>query len=248
MSLLLIGSAGVLLAAFLGGATGFGYALVSVPFLLLAGLPLADVVVVNLALGLLTRVAVLWRLRAALDRGRVGLLLGGGLPGIALGYALARGVDGTLLEIGAGCAILLGASLAAVRELRSGAPRTASRAAVTAAGAAGGVLGVTTSLNGLVPALVLRGDGAGPRGYVANLAAYFVIGNAIMLAVLLAAGEGAAQTPLWTAMVWLAAGLAGNALGVRVLDRIPERLFHRVTLAVVLVSGAAALAQSLARL
>lgn len=248
MSLLLIGSAGVLIAAFLGGATGFGYALVSVPFLLLAGLPLADVVVVNLALGLATRVAVLWRLRAALDRGRVGLLLGGGLPGIALGYLLARSVDGVVLEIGAGCAILLGASLAAVRELRSGAPRAASRASVAAAGGVGGMLGVTTSLNGLVPALVLRGDDGGPRGYVATLAAYFVIGNTIMLAVLLATDQGPTQTPLWVAAVWLVAGLVGNTIGVRLLDRIPERLFQRLTLAVVLVSGAAALAQSLARL
>lgn len=248
MSLLLIGTLGILLSAFLGGVTGFGYALVSVPFLLLAGLPLGDVVVVNLALGLLTRVNVLWQLRAYLDSARTGLLLAGAAPGLAIGYLLARHVDVTVLEIGAGCTVLLCGLAALAREVRTGTQKRASRATVALSGGVGGALGVTTSLNGAVPALVLRGDGTGRHCYVANLAAYFVVTNSISLMVLAASGLASTSTPLWVAACWLGAGLVGNLLGMTVLGRVREMLFHRITLGVVLASGTVALVQSLTRL
>lgn len=245
--LLLVGSLGILLAAFLGGVTGFGYALVSVPVLLLAGLPLGDVVVVNLALGLLTRVSALWQLRAHLDPPRTGLLLAGAVPGIAVGALLARTVDVSVLEIGAGGAVLLCGLAALARELRTGTAKKAARTTVAVSGGIGGALGVTTSLNGAVPALVLRGDGSGPRRYVANLAAFFVVTNSISLMALAASGLAVTNTPLWVAACWLAVGLVGNRLGILMLGRVREVLFQRLTLGVVLASGAVALTQSLVR-
>lgn len=248
VSLLLIGTVGVFLAAFLGGVTGFGYALVSVPFLLLAGLPLGDVVVINMALVLLTRVAVLWQLRADVDRSRAGLLLAGGVPSIAAGYALARGVDAAILEIGAGGVVLLLALVALVRDLRADAPKPVSAATVTTAGGIGGLLGATTSLNGVVPALALRGDNTGPRSYVVNLAVYFVVTNAITLTVLLVSGLGATDTSGTVAACWLVAGLVGNQLGIATLGRVREVLFHRITLGVAIGSGVAALVRSVLHL
>lgn len=50
MSALLLGAAAILSAALLAGLSGFGYGLIAVPLLLLAGLPLPEIVVVNLAL------------------------------------------------------------------------------------------------------------------------------------------------------------------------------------------------------
>ena len=52
-----LGALIVFAAAFLGGVTGFGYALASAPLLLATGFPLRFVVTANLALGGLTPVS-----------------------------------------------------------------------------------------------------------------------------------------------------------------------------------------------
>ena len=53
----------VLLAAFIGGVTGFGYSLVATPLLLLLGFSLPFAVTVNMALAVLTRLSVAYRFR-----------------------------------------------------------------------------------------------------------------------------------------------------------------------------------------
>ena len=58
---LIAGGVSIFLAAFLGGATGFGFALVATPLLLLIGFPLPFVVTANLSLALVTRVAIVVR-------------------------------------------------------------------------------------------------------------------------------------------------------------------------------------------
>ncbi|MCQ0007905.1 TSUP family transporter [Actinomadura madurae] len=79
---IVVGAAGIFLAALLGGATGFGFGLVAAPSLLAAGLPLREVVAANLAIALLTRLAAVPRLRRHLVWPRAARLIGGAVPGI----------------------------------------------------------------------------------------------------------------------------------------------------------------------
>jgi len=81
MVLLFWGSVCIGLAAVVGGATGFGTALIAAPFMLLAGFKVEDVVIINLVAGVVTRIGVSLRLRAHIDWCRVTLLVGGSLPG-----------------------------------------------------------------------------------------------------------------------------------------------------------------------
>jgi uncharacterized membrane protein YfcA len=73
---------------------------------------------------------------------------------------------------------------------------------------------------------------------LADLALYFVVSNAIGLAILLA--EGALETDaLFPAfLLWLPASLAANWAGTAVGPRLPEADFRRITLAIVFVAGA----------
>src|SRR5215475_4325027 len=96
-----LGAGAVLLAALLGGVTGFGTGLVLAPLLLLIGFPLAEVVAVNLTIALVTRVAVTYRLREHIDRRRVTLLILGSVPGIVLGRAVGHLIDATALKVAA---------------------------------------------------------------------------------------------------------------------------------------------------
>jgi uncharacterized membrane protein YfcA len=109
--------------------------------------------------------------------------------------------------------------------------------AAVVAGFLGGFLGSAASLNGVAPVLLLARDQAAPRSFLADLALYFVVSNAIGLLILLAQGAFD-RDALWPAFVlWLPASLAGNWAGTSVGPRLPEVAFRRLTLAIVFVAG-----------
>jgi uncharacterized membrane protein YfcA len=116
---------------------------------------------------------------------------------------------------------------------------------VLTAGGLGGFLGVTTSLNGVPPALLLTGDRATARNMVADLAVYFVLGNMLTLLILSQTGQ-APSGWVWPALLlWVPVGLAGNLLGVALGPRMPYVLFRRLTFAVIIASGLASSVQAL---
>lgn len=243
LDVLVLGGAAILSATFLAGVVGFANSLVALPLLLLVGVPLTDVVVINLVVGLLTRVVVLVRRHADVSPARAGLLTLGSVPGVALGL-LTRDVLATeAVQLGAGVATLL-AVAGIVYRSRHVAARRARTPTVLLAGTAGGFLGVTTSLNGIPPALLLTGDRASARATVADLAAYFVVGNALTLAVMSFAGIDVSPGMGWALAAWLPVALLGNHLGIRLGPRLPFGVFRQLTLAVVVVSGVASVLQA----
>src|SRR5690625_5948561 len=72
---------------FVAGVTGFGNGLVSLLLLMLLGLPLQQVVVINLVIIFLTRIPTTWKLRAEVDYRKVAGLGAGTLGGVAIGIA-----------------------------------------------------------------------------------------------------------------------------------------------------------------
>jgi uncharacterized membrane protein YfcA len=233
---LLAGGIGVFAASFLGGVTGFGYSLVATPLLLLLGFDLAFVVTVNLALACVTRVSVAYRFRAHIKRRRAGGLIAGSVPGLFLGATVLTTVDEATIKVGAGLVVMVAAVLL-WRAVAAPPPRPLPGAPV-AAGFAGGFLGAATSLNGVAPVLLLARDKAEPRSMLADLALYFVVSNAIGLAVLLVHGALDSDA-LFPAFVWWIPGsIAGNWAGTVVGPRLPELAFRRLTLAIVFLAGA----------
>jgi uncharacterized protein len=232
---LLAGGISVLLAAFLGGVTGFGYSLVATPLLLLLGFPLPFVVTANLALALVTRISVVYRFREDLWPRRAAALILGSVPGLWLGVEVLTTVPESAIKLGAGLVAMV-APVLLWRAASRPPPRPRPGAAVVA-GFAGGFLGSAASLNGVAPVLLLAREQAAPRSFLADLALYFVASNAIGLLILLA--EGALdEEALWPAFVlWLPASLAGNWLGTSVGPRLPEAAFRKLTLAIVFVAG-----------
>lgn len=237
MTVLLLGALSILLATFLGGVVGFAYGLVALPLLLLIGVPLPEVVVINLVVALTTRLVVVGRMHANIDKKRTTLLILGSLPGVGLGLAVRDQVSVQVLQVGAGILTLLAVAALVLRPSRRRVGGTRRRTVLTAGGL-GGFLGATTSLNGIPPALVLTGSGATARNQVADLAAYFVVGNTLTLLALGVSGHVAATTVWPMLAAWLPVGLLGNLLGISLGHRLPQLVFRRLTLAVILVSGA----------
>jgi uncharacterized membrane protein YfcA len=234
---LVLGGVAILLATFLAGVVGFAYGLVALPLLLVIGVSLSDVVVINLAMGLITRLSVVARRHRDINRLRTGLLVLGSLPGVGIGLVIRHVVDTDRIQLAAGLFTLL-AVAAMVRGVSPEAPSRGARAPVTlTAGMLGGFLGVTTSLNGVPPALLLTGDRASARSMVADLATYFVIGNTVTLVALTQSGQ-APSSWVWTALAcWIPVGLVGNLSGTALGPRLPYQLFRRLTISVIVVSA-----------
>jgi hypothetical protein len=221
-------------AALLAGTSGFGFALLATPALLLCGFSLPFVVTVNLLIALATRVSVAWRLRDAIDRRRVGLLVGAAVPGLWIGSRTLGELDEHTLKLAVGVVIALATATLAWSERRAPAPLGRDPSAV--AGFLGGLLGTTTSLLGVPPALLLGRRRPPIASFFADLSLYFVATAAIGLVVLGAEGQfsgGAARAFAW----WLPGVLVANAIGTTLGLRLPPTGFRRLTLGLAFAAG-----------
>lgn len=226
----------VVLASVLGGATGFATSLLSTPLLLLAGLDLSSVVVVNLVATLVSRLVVVVRDWSYVDARRVASIATGAVPGAWIGAMVTGRLDPQVLRVGAGVAVaLLGVLL--LLAPRIGGSRRPGRALRVGAGLTGGFLATSTSLNGPPVAILLQREGLEPRRFIADLAAYFVVGNAVSLLILGLHGRFAAAL-LWPDLpVLIVAAVLGNQMGRRLTGRIPATSFRLVTCVLVIASG-----------
>lgn len=242
--ILVLGGATILLATFLAGVVGFAYGLVALPLLLVIGVSLNDVVVINLAVGLVTRLTVVTRRHRDINRFRAGLLVLGSLPGVGLGLEIRHLVDTGLVQMAAALLTLIAVAVMVGGASSQAPSRSAGPPVTLAAGLLGGFLGATTSLNGVPPALLLTGDRASARSMVADLAAYFVIGNTVTLAALTESGHPPSNW-VWPALAcWIPVGLLGNLSGIALGPRLPYRLFRRLTISVIVVSALVSAAQA----
>jgi uncharacterized membrane protein YfcA len=236
LTVYLLGGLTMFLTATMGGITGFGSSLLSTPTLLLLGLPLRSIVIVNLSTVLITRGVTALRLRAHVSPRRPALLVLGSIPGLYCGTLLLGLVDAAFLKRFAGIAIVL-ATLIQVALMRRPPPPPIAGAPVIA-GWLGGVLGATTSLNGIPPAILMARDRAAPRSFQADLALYFTCSNAIGLALLAARGAFVGHALVPTALVWMPGALIGNAIGTALGGRLPVRLFLAIAFALAGIAGA----------
>jgi uncharacterized protein len=234
--LIAAGAVCVGVASVIGGATGFGTALVATPLMLLAGYDVSEVVVINLVAGLVTRVDVVVRLRDLIDWRRVALLGAGSVPGAWLGAATLQWLPEHQLKQAVGALVVLcGVGMGL---LRFGRPYVPSAGAHAVVGAIGGYLGTTTSLNGPPPVLLLICAGLAPLSFIADLAGYFIVVNLLSLAVL--AGRHAVPPDvLWpTLPLLVAAAVLGNIAGLWIARRLPAHAFRNAVVVLVILAGA----------
>ncbi len=234
---LALGCVCIAFASIVGGATGFGTALVATPLMLLVGISVPETVSVILVVGLVTRCAVMIRLRAHIVWSRASLLALGSIPGAWAGAAVLHVVSVHYLKIAAGVlAVLCGVSMVVVSTPDE--PRSPSPAAAAATGAVGGFLSTTTALNGPPPALLLTRAGIPPMVFIADMAGYFTVVSAVSLIVLGARGQ-IPHSILWPALpTYVVASLLGTGAGLWIAHRLPERAFRLAVIGLVIVAGA----------
>ncbi|GAA4478233.1 hypothetical protein GCM10023094_21600 [Rhodococcus olei] len=235
MTLLILGALCVGVAAIIGGATGFGSALVATPLMLLVGFPVTQVVALNLAVGLATRATAAVRLRREINWRRVALLGFGSVPGALLGAATVSMLPVSQLKSAVGVLVVV-SGLAMALPTRSTASPPSSTA-LTVTGSIGGYLAATTSLNGPPPVLLLMRARIPPLSFIADLAGYFIVANVTALAILWM-GDSVTPAMLWPALpLFLCAALIGNGGGLWIARRLPTRIFRSLVIALVVAAG-----------
>jgi uncharacterized protein len=225
-------AAALLAGSVVQGLTGFGLALVSVPFLLMV-VPATTATVVVAACGLIVNVVVLARLRESLRLGEVWGLLLALLPGVPLGAWLLSQVSKGLV-MGALGGVLVGYGLYAL--LAPELPRRAGKGWAYPAGFIAGLLSGAYNTSG--PPLVIYGDLRrwDRDEFRANLQVLFMVGEVLAIAshaLLGNVGREAGLRVLVGAPV-IALGLVAGRRLERFLD--PER-FRRAVLILLVIMG-----------
>lgn len=233
---LAVGAVVVAAASFVQGLAGFGIGLVSLAFLPFVMSPTDAVVLMTLYATVFCAVIFVPLRRDFLPSG-VDALVVGSVLGTPLGVWVLASVSATLL------ARLIGAVLVVIVALEwSGLSprRLPGRAWGLGAGVLSGVVGAAVGTPGPPAIVYMAAQGWSPRTIKANLQAFLVVNQ---LVILVGYGWGG----LLTAQVWrLAALLAlpaalGLVAGMRLFDRVDAVKFRRVIFAILLGSGVALL-------
>ncbi len=225
------------------GLTGFGFSLAAVATLVLVAPP-STVVPVVLLMNSLVNMALVYGVRKEIDPGRVLPLVLAGVAGLPLGTYVLVAVDADVLRVAIGVVILLFAVallLGFRREIRR------ERLGSVLVGAAGGVLNGSVGIGGPPVIIFLSNLGLDKRSFRANLVAYFLCINLAAIPFYRAGGLLTAE--VFRLFLLLAPALAlGGLTGSKLVDRVSERTFRRITLVIVMAAAVMAILTGLHRL
>ena len=229
----------ILAASFLRAFTGFGFALLAVPGLMLLMPPIAAVpIAMLLQLGAAT--VMVPSTRKEMDWRSLRLLLPGGLLLTPVGALLLAVVDPTLLKL-AICVIVMLIALALWRGFRL--KRAPGRIGSFLAGASAGFLGGLAAIPG--PPVILfylsaPGNHASTR---ASLNGFFLALNILAVGTLALKGVFDMPIVIW-ALALAPAMLLGSWLGSAGFRRADPALFRTVAVSLLFVTGAAGIASA----
>ena len=243
LSALAVASVAVAAAGVVTGLTGFGFALASVPVLLLVMDP-PSVVTAALVIGQITSSVNAWTARKHVQGALLRALLPGAGVGIVLGSFVLRFLDPVALKLGAAVLVVVFTLLLAIGRRPAGRP---GATAATLVGGASGLLTTSVGLSGPPVVLLLHGAIPDKDRSRATLAAYFALTSPLGLVTLLV--QGSAPWHAWQAAAVLAPiALVGRALGSRLHRSTPQGVFRIVSLGITLAAGLGGMAAALAAL
>ncbi len=232
LSTIIIGSFALFFAGLIQGLTGFGFALISVPILSII-LPPKVVVPAVLIYGTILNLIILINTRKWVKLKKIWPLLVFGILGMPLGTYMLLVFDVKVLKIFIGAVIIIFSAV-----LFKGFKREIKRERFFFApiGFVSGLLNGSITMSGPPVVLFFTNQGLAKNAFRANLVAYFfalnlatisafVIGDLITLQVI-------------KLVVYLLPGLfLGVIAGIRLVNRVKDELFRKITLIIVMVAG-----------
>ena len=222
-------------AALIQGMTGFGFGLMTVPFLSVIISPKTAVPVVLIYTVIISGM-VLKDAYKSVDMKWMLPLLIAGLAGLYPGVVLLKTLDNATLRIYIGCVITIFAILLLIgytERVKN------ERRAFLPVGFISGILSGSISVGGPPVILFFSNQAVGKNRFRANLTVYFFILNSITVPVYFAAGlfnEEVANCLI----LFLPGVVIGTLTGILLSKKVNEKLFRRIALVIVALGGISA--------
>ncbi len=219
-------------SAMVQGMAGFGFSLVAVP-LLSQVMPLSVVVPMLVVYSIFLNILVVTKVRGPVDKNQLGLLIGFGVIAIPVGIFALKFLDETWLKRGVGILVTT-AAVAMYFDYKLPIRRKKMAYAIT--GLVSGFLNGATSLSGPPVILMLSNEGTEKARFRKSLAVFFLALNCVTVPMFLASGvlsSAVIKEVLKTAPFMLVGTLVGISLG----NRMPEALFRKLTLGLIVLMG-----------
>ena len=229
----LLGAVVVLAAHFVFGLAGFGNGLVAMAFLPYIMPPATAVVLMTVYAAVFAVVLFVPLRRDVMPRAIAGLVLGS-LIGTPAGVWILAVAPASVLDR------LIGAMLVAVVALEFAGKmprRLEGRGWGLGAGVLSGLIGGAVGLPGPPVVVFAATQGWSPRAFKANLQAFFIVNQGVILIGYWMAGLLTAEVTRLTA-VYLGPALIGLSIGVALFNHVDPVRFRRIVFALLLVSGA----------
>jgi uncharacterized membrane protein YfcA len=220
------------LAGFISGLSGFGYALVSVPLLLLVFEP-TTVIVVLAFVGIFTNILVVSDSFREVEVCAVASLLPWSALGLLAGVELLRLVEVVYIEFAAGSLVIL-FSVMLLRNMSL--PGISGVWGPVIAGGSAGIMSTSTGLGGPPIVMLFATRKLARDIFRATNATYFLVLGSLTLSLLLVRGMVEWQHLQISALL-VPAVVLGKTLGTWLARRLSGANFRTVTLAITLAAG-----------
>ena len=225
---------GAFLAAFVTGLAGFAFGMVAAAIWLHALLPM-QAMVLMVAYAFLVQSYAVWKLRRALNFKRLLPFIAGSAVGIPAGIALLRWASPADLRLAVGVLLIL-FSVYNLARPKMPVLSEAGQTLDAGVGVLNGVLGGSTGLGGILPAIwcTMRGWTKDEQRAVFQPTA---VATFLMIMIWLGATGTVTADMLRLFVIGLPALIAGSWLGWKLYGKLDEAAFRKVVLALLLVSG-----------
>lgn len=222
----------VTVAAALQALTGFGFALVSLPFMLFLYAP-HEAVGLNIILSLLSQTLLTMHVRSVIIGPLVRNLFLGSLVGMPLGFYVYARSDVNLLKLLISAVVLLFSILNLVGRVP---PRAGGRSFEIGIGSLSGFLGSSVGMPGPPVVLYLFHQGLPKEGFRATASGFFT--TVYFLSLLLFLLSGALDIGMGEKALSLVPFLfAGQIVGYRLFPCIPQAQFKKGVLLLVMATS-----------
>lgn len=223
---------GIFTASLFSTVSGFGFALVAMPFLTQI-MPVKEAIIFIILMNLLLRLINMYQVRKQFDWQTVALTTAGSLIGMYPGSQVLRLLGAAQLEIFLGLVLLVAAILLSLQCTVKITNRTAGR---LGAGMIAGFFGASTSVNGPPLALYFLNEKTDKNLMRANLIWFFGLSGIMTIVTNYMAGN--VHDVNWVLLlIATPAMFVGILAGERLFYRVNQELFRKLALLVVLIGA-----------
>lgn len=222
----------ILFAAAIQGITGFGFSLLSVPLLAFL-MPLEVIVPVLVIFSLGLNIIVFTRVKGHVNKGQIVLLICFGFIALPIGIWALRFIDPRYIKLIVGLIVMISA---VAMHLNFKLHFKNQSLAYGVTGFLSGILNGSSSLSGPPVILMLSNEGVEKSSFRKTLATYFMVLNIVSIPMFIGNGLITKQV-LMKASSLLPAMIIGVLAGVIIGNRIPEKIFRRMTLLLIFIMG-----------